>query len=563
MDFDLDLRGFLKSKIDATSHNVESSLSELIHNSLDVNARDIFILHNNYKNPLIIDNGSGMNKDNIDTLKKFYDSRQRTKNTIGAFNIGLKDCLLNLSGKWHIISKKTETDDLVYCNFDSIKLKKYAYGGEYDNCIYSGYASPTHTKLYKNIIDKLGLINKNNDLSYERFSGTIVFQYENDDDLDEDESENYENSYKKLYNDLKLKLVNCNSNFKYGNYGSIDLLDKCKLTSIENIDWLAWNHDYNNLEFQVIPYKTNKSINFKINYDSKNYKYYSSKSKFELLQSKKDELGIINIQCNIISEDDSILQEKYFKELGYKASINGIMIYRNDLSLYDYPNKWNGLYVKDKTQRKYIRLKVSFKNNHNLDKLFNILPNKSLFLKNKMNKKIISLLDFVINELYEYMDIKLYNKISLKEVFSYILNNKSLSFVKSKFQEIEEKLHNMLNIQYTSIVNIFKDLNQKSKLCKSIYNYYYNNSLDLLYIVFNKLKFNHNIDKKLNYAKNILKSIYNYDFKLQLNQFKYNFKLYMSFQNIYKKSINMIKYKQLCLFKYRYKCIQLEQFLDF
>ena len=95
MDFDLDL---LKNKIKNryTSHK-ESSLSELIHNSLDADAKDIFILHNDYKNPLIIDNGCGMNKDNIDTLKKFYDSRQRTKNTIGAFNIGLKDCLLNLS----------------------------------------------------------------------------------------------------------------------------------------------------------------------------------------------------------------------------------------------------------------------------------------------------------------------------------------------------------------------------------------------------------------------------------------------------------------------------------
>ena len=58
------------------------------------------------------------------------------------------------------------------------------------------------------------------------------------------------------------------------------------------------------------------------------------------------------------------------------------------------------------------------------------------------------------------MDIKLYNKVLLKEAFSYILNNKSLSFVKSKFQEIEQKWHNMLNIQYTSIVNTFKDLNR-------------------------------------------------------------------------------------------------------
>ena len=563
MDFDLDLRGFLKSKIDATSHNVESSLSELIHNSLDADAKDIFILHNDYKNPLIIDNGCGMNKDNIDTLKKFYDSRQRTKNTIGAFNIGLKDCLLNLSGKWYILSKKSETDELVYCTFDSIKLKKYAYGGNYDNCIDSGYASPKLTKLYKTILDNLGLINKNNDMSYERFSGTIVYQYENDNDLDEDEGENYETSYKNLYNDLKVKLVNCNSNFKYGNYRSIDTLDKCKLTSIENIDWLCWDETLNNLEFEIEPYKINKTTSVKINYDGKNYKYYSSKGEFGVLQAKPNVLGIINVKCNIISERDLVLQEEYYKELGYKSSINGIMIYRNDLSLYDYPNKWNGIYLKDtKTERRYIRVKVSFKNNEDLDKLFNILPNKSLFLKNKMNKKLVSLFDFIIGEVYEYMDLKLYNNISLKEVFKDILTNKSLSVVKSQFEELEKKWNTMMKIKYNSMKIAFRELNQKSKLCKIISFWDYSYLLNLLYKNLRKMRTNYSIDKKKDCINHIFDLLYNYDLKLKINQLKYNYKISNSFKDICNKGLNMIKYKQLCLFKYRYKCKELEDYLD-
>ena len=50
--------------------------------------------NNNNVTTIKIDYRKIINECNIDTLKKFYDSRQRTKNTIGSFNIGLKDCLL-------------------------------------------------------------------------------------------------------------------------------------------------------------------------------------------------------------------------------------------------------------------------------------------------------------------------------------------------------------------------------------------------------------------------------------------------------------------------------------
>ena len=52
------------------------------------------------------------------------------------------------------------------------------------------------------------------------------------------------------------------------------------------------NHDYNNLQFKVIPYKTNKNINFKINYDSKIINIIVKKKASLNLQTKKDELGI-------------------------------------------------------------------------------------------------------------------------------------------------------------------------------------------------------------------------------------------------------------------------------
>ena len=62
------------------------------------------------------------------------------------------------------------------------------------------------------------------------------------------------------------------------------------------------------------------------------------------------------------------------------------------------------------------------------------------------------------------MDLKLYNNIPLKEVFKDILTNKSLSVVKSQFEELEKKWNTMMKIKYNSMKIAFRELNQKSKL---------------------------------------------------------------------------------------------------
>ena len=84
------------------SHTLETALNELIHNSIASNAEDIFILHNNYINPIVVDNGDGMDKNNMDKLKNFYDSSKRKIGEIGTYNIGLKEALLKIGGKWII-----------------------------------------------------------------------------------------------------------------------------------------------------------------------------------------------------------------------------------------------------------------------------------------------------------------------------------------------------------------------------------------------------------------------------------------------------------------------------
>ena len=61
-EIQVDYRGFIKSKINGNSHTLETALNELIHNSISSNAEDIYILHNNYINPIVVDNGNGMIK---------------------------------------------------------------------------------------------------------------------------------------------------------------------------------------------------------------------------------------------------------------------------------------------------------------------------------------------------------------------------------------------------------------------------------------------------------------------------------------------------------------------
>ena len=510
-EIQVDLRGFIKSKINGNSHTLETALNELIHNSIASNAEDIFILHNNYINPIIVDNGNGMDKTNMDKLKKFYDSSKRKSGEIGTYNIGLKEALLKIGGKWIILSKKSNTDDIVYCDFNSIAFTNFANGGEYQNCIDSGFINKSRQKIFENILDELGLINKKKESSLFKFSGTVVYQLENS--IEDNEEENQE-MYNILYNNLQIKLSQYSCNFKYGLYTILNKninINDTELNNISKLDWLLWNKRTlnNSIEFNIIPYKTAKNTLFAISYNNHIYKYNKSKDIYDKLQSMSS-VGQINIKCHIISETDYKSQELHYKNLNYKSSLNGIMLCRNGLNLYDFPNKWDGIFMKDTNSRKYARIFVSFIGTDILDNIFNILPNKSLFLSQNINKKLRTLLDLIKNIIYDYLDLHFHTIFSINEAFKNVLENISLDDLNEKFIKLK-KIWTTIYIKYVVKTNILHlSFIKKYKLFTKLQKYYTLNNINIIKTYLHNFKYNYNSYKNKSQLFISISSYYKY-----------------------------------------------------
>ena len=83
----------------------------------------------------------------------------------------------------------------------------------------------------------------------------------------------------------------------------------------------------------------------------------------------------------------------------------------------------------------------------------------------------------------------------------------------------------MMKMKYNSMKIAFRELNQKSKLCKIISFWDYSYLLNLLYKNLRKMRTNYSIDKKKDCINYIFDLLYNYDLKLKINQLKYNYKI--------------------------------------
>ena len=68
----------------------------------------------------------------------------------------------------------------------------------------------------------------------------------------------------------------------------------------------------------------------------------------------RNSIGNINVKI-ILNNFQNSAQELYYKDLNYKSSINGIILNRNGLDLYDFPNKYDNLFIKDTTTRKFAK----------------------------------------------------------------------------------------------------------------------------------------------------------------------------------------------------------------
>ena len=90
--------------------------------------------------------------------------------------------------------KKKNIEDIVYCEFNGDNLEKFAYGGEYIDCIDSGFTNKARENIFINILDELGLINKNKETTLKKFSGTVIYQQQNNQLNNSYESINCENN---------------------------------------------------------------------------------------------------------------------------------------------------------------------------------------------------------------------------------------------------------------------------------------------------------------------------------------------------------------------------------
>ena len=500
----IDTRGFINSHIDGNSgHTFISSVEELIHNSIDANSKNIYILRDKYGSLIIVDDGEGMNAQEMQNMAIIH-KHGKEKNTIGKYGVGMKDALFCLGKKWYVLSKKMKKKDLE-CAIFNIDLAKILLENNLEEThkgkiINIECARNNETNIYKEIIKQLSY------KSYTNFSGTILFQkaetnivFEDEEDL-QDFYSKLEQDFTLLIQELQLRIINKPINIYYGNYqvdyNSIEnmsddeeenqykiIIDTQNINKIEKYNWLSWDNKIKGkyVEFVIYLFITkSKTARFGIYHKDNFYLYCNKEYKLKkILEIEKYNIkkskGKINVRINILAKNLHKKQLYFYQNINYNEKINGIMISRNNLDLYTYPKEW-GINKKNRGIMEYTRFYIEFTNNNYLDKLFGIKTNKSLFTYNMVNTSLSNMINLINNNLYDYLGridkidnlpfvihkiFQSYEPLEIK-----ILNSK----IKNNFEFITRnyKLYNENKKQIFSIKDYILDVSKKMNCIRKI-----------------------------------------------------------------------------------------------
>ena len=603
----IDTKGFLKAHIDGNSgHTFSSSIEELIHNSIDAEANNIYILKDKYGSLIIVDDGIGMDNNNIKNLAVMHKHEATNKN-IGKYGIGLKDALFCLGKKWFILSKKNKKIDLECACFDIDLAHEYINSPDKllkGNIIQSGGAARNKELTnFKDILKQLSYKN------YKDFSGTILIQ-ESEKNLHFEDTEDVldfnsklEENFNILINQLKFRLMNKSVNIFYGNYiinynqESVDseddeenqksiCIEKASITKIDKFDWLSWKNKTPGqfIEFNIYTFSTkSKSERFIISYQDNLFMYCKKNgyfkqvddfNKYKIEKSK----GIINIKINILKKNLHNKQLKFYESNGYYDRLNGIIVSRNGLDLYTYPNEWI-IYKSNNRYSENVRFYTNFEGNEFLDNLFGIKTNKSLFKYNMLNNTLSNMIDFINNSLYYYLNKtsgktnnlsfvlkKLFKGYTMDEtlVLEREIKNNFIKIKNSKLIYLDNLNNNIDKRRY--FINLFDRYSKlifiqnsfrKTKLSNKIKNLFDNNitkiGLPLIISVNLKKQVQLNIRNILFEWKN--KQILNYKFEqtkkyLKFTSMKKNYINFIEEENQKIKFINITKNIKICSYLY-------------
>ena len=311
-----DEKGYIKASIQGRNgHTTQTSIMELVQNSVDARATEIRINYDTTNNRLfIIDNGVGMNYSTLQKMAILYKHEDKNENTHGKFGIGAKDAWFQIGGNWHVLSKIKNNNDIVTLDWNVDGLIKWADNKtEYDNFIDS---SKNATEDMKKLYDEYKINSE---------SGTLIMCNLPEYYIDND----FKKTLTKLVKDIQIKHQNKRCEILHNFDGTT-----VEYTKIENYDWLYYEKVPQNRKVQakiyLIPQKNNfgNFYLYYINFNKQNYKYTKGKKHFEIednLSRKLQNGNFYTLTLSMTFLDDKTIKQQM--KIKYGANKTKIELY--------------------------------------------------------------------------------------------------------------------------------------------------------------------------------------------------------------------------------------------
>ena len=388
-----DNKGYIKAHSNGRNgHTVKSSIMELLQNADDANPSNIMIKYREKGNLLIIaDDGIGMPISRLESMSVLYKHDKNILSKHGKFGIGAKEAFLTLGGKWRVLTKEKDCQDISKLEWNSDSLFKWSNDileyGKYVST--SDNASENLRKFYFKTMKKL-----NNNLMPKDIHGTVVVGELGE--FNEEEKNELMEQLKDIVRNITIKHQKDIPKISY----DIDLFDDYlnELHEIEPLDWLNYNNvnDSNKIRFNlgIISGKNRRVYyNYYINHDDVIYKF----SKNNLVGfTKNDKLKDIDnkfIQVSITLLDENMIkfQEKILRT--NRKNLCGVLINRNDHYLYTDVLEW-----KLKKISSNFRCELKY-NDNTIDDIFKVKMNKSNFAYSHVDKALKKLMGYIIQNI--------------------------------------------------------------------------------------------------------------------------------------------------------------------
>jgi hypothetical protein len=369
-------------------YDIEEAIGDIVDNSIDAGASKIFIEYsfrsdNNQGYVVVMDNGKGMNREELTNAFSYKKNEGAESNRLGFFGLGLKTSSSSQCDKLSILTRKNNEQQIVE---GTICFKNK------DKKIYAEFDDPNNLySFFDNASSK-------NNLPFKTNSGTIVLWSEM--------TERFGRTIQKKDNPTNFFDINS----KIKNHLGLIFYEFIKENKVEIY---VGRNNWNKAPIEYIdPFLVKEKDTIELQKDNV---YVESLD------------GNIEIEPYIVPDIRSFPEEQREKFSSYYSwnEMQGIYIFRNK-RLLSY-SKWHNLKYKNQTikekSEKYrnLRIKISFNNLKYLENLDLTINKTKMSLPIEVSEKLSLKLDYIIEEYFRHSSIG-----KIKKVFVYRGQDKSL-----------------------------------------------------------------------------------------------------------------------------------------